>query len=248
MKRRFGVGFREGECPVCNNNRKKLEEGTMKAMPGYCFVLVMVLAMMTGCATNRSIVSLERPETGAAVQPSGKTVYIKEVADKREFQDNPPSQEIPSLGFEGASAATDAVKKRAIGRKRNTFGKAIGDFLLEEGQTVESVVGAALRHAFKNMGYTPVSSPAEVKADTVVVSASVEKFWTYMTPGFWALTLSCDIATTVTVEKAGGIKKETVSVKQDGSYQIGTESNYMEVVNQALDSYEKKVADNFSNF
>jgi hypothetical protein len=32
------------------------------------------------------------------------------------------------------------VKARAIGRKRNTYGKALGDMVLEGGQTVEGVV------------------------------------------------------------------------------------------------------------
>ena len=109
---------------------------------------------LSGCATNRGVVRLEQAAAQTPVQATGKTVFIDTVTDRREFQENPSSQDIPSLGFGGSAAATADIKRRAIARKRNTFGRALGDILLEEGQTVETVIRDALKRSFAELGYT----------------------------------------------------------------------------------------------
>jgi hypothetical protein len=215
----------------------------------YILLSAVLLLSMTGCATNRGIVSLQQPVSATPSQSNGKKVFIRSVTDNREFQEHPKTQDIPSLGFEGSSAASADIKKRAIARKRNSFGKAIGDILLEEDQTVESVIGNALKRSFGDLGYNVLKNEQEITADTLVVDSSIQKFWAYMTPGFWAITLSCDISTTLDIKQAKTNTKETaaITVKSEGHYQTGVEGNWMEVLHQALDKYVEQVKTKFSD-
>ncbi len=214
----------------------------------YILLSGVLLLFMAGCATSRGIVSFQQTISSTPSQSVGKGVFIRSVTDNREFQEKPSSQEIPSLGFEGSSAASADIKKRAIGRKRNTFGKALGDILLEEGQTVESVIADSLKRSFGDLGYTILKNEKEITTDTLVVDSSIQKFWAYMTPGFWAITLSCDISTTLKVKaaKAGKEETNTITVNSEGNYQTGAEGNYMEVIHKAVDKYVDEVKTKFS--
>ena len=178
------------------------------------------------------------PPPDSDTQLNGKTVVIEFVRDNRQFQENPQTQDIPSLGFGGAASATDEIKKRAIGRKRNGFGKALGDILLEEDQTVETVIDAALKTAFAEKGYKVLTEKSKTD-DTITVDASIEKFWAYMTPGFWAITLSSDISTDITlnIPENGKVEEKIITVKSEGKYQTGIEENWMEVVHGAIQKY-----------
>ena len=203
----------------------------------------LVLLFASGCATSRGIVRLDQPLAASPATASGKTVFIGEVTDNRVFEQNPKTQDIPSLGFEGSAAASADLKLRAIARKRNTYGKALGDILLEPGQTVESVMRDALRRALVEGGYTVVDQKPAAGSDTPVVDASIDKFWGYMTPGFWAITLSCDIATTLRIRPPlpNTQERETVAVKAEGHFQIPGGSAWMEVFRKALDQYVEQV-------
>jgi hypothetical protein len=221
----------------------------MKDSTRLCILLSGVLLFfMTGCATNRGIVSLQQSVSATPSQSIGKEVFVRSVTDNREFQEHPKTQDIPSLGFEGSSATSSDIKKRAIGRKRNTYGKAMGDILLEESQTVESVISDSLRRSFGDLGYTVLKNEQDITANTLVIDSSIQKFWAYMTPGFWAITLSCDIATTLQIKtaNAGTQKTEMISVKSEGKYQTGVEGNWMEVLHQALDKYVEQIKSKLS--
>jgi hypothetical protein len=210
-------------------------------------IFPLFFLVMTGCATNRSQVSIQQPSAVAQVQPNGKRVFIKVVTDSRQFQEKPKTQDIPSLGFEGSSAATEEAKKQAIGRKRNTFGKAMGDIFLDKGQTVETVIAGTLQQAFSDMGYNIVKNEQEAYGDALVITAKIESFWTYMTPGMWAIKLSCNISTQVNGAIADKNELENITVKAEGNYQMATDSNYMEVVQQALSQYVEQVKVKFSH-
>ena len=221
----------------------------MKNLTKVALLLSGVFLLFTGgCATNRGILSLQQPAPKVPAQVTGKTVFIDMVTDNREFQEHPSSQDIPSLGFEGAAAATAEVKKRAIARKRNTFGRALGDILLEEGQTVETVIRDALQRSFAEMGYTVVESKQDVTKETLVVDASIRKFWSYMTPGFWSIALTCDIATDLEVRPPDSItpQPETITVKVERHYQTASGGNWMEVMHQGLDQYVEEAKTKFT--
>ena len=207
----------------------------------YLLVLGMIL-FLTGCATNRGIVTIEMPKA-SIVNTNGKKIFIESVSDKRIFENNPKTQDIPSLGFGGAAKATEDIKKRAIARKRNGFGKAMGDILLDEGQTVESVIRESLNTSFTELGYQIVDKMDSGSKDTIIVNATIEKFWAYMTPGFWALTLTSEIATNLTVETYKNNKKqiEEISVKSENKCQLASERNWMKTIQLSVKKYIEKV-------
>lgn len=62
--------------------------------------------------------------------------------DNRTFTIKPPSADMASLDPDEDPG--DASKARAIGRKRNGYGKALGDVVLPEGKTVSGLVESAL--------------------------------------------------------------------------------------------------------
>ena len=200
------------------------------------------MLLLSGCATNRSVLNLSLPESSIETPQNGSTVYIQSVSDQRVFQENPKTQDIPSLGFGGAESTSSDLKKRAVGRKRNSYGKALGDILLEENQNVETVIKAALQKAFQGSGYYVIDDQANIDSNTVIVEATIEKFWAYMTPGFWAITLSSDVSTTLNLTKKtiNGPISEKISVKSEGKYQVATESNWKEIIDQSLDQYISK--------
>ena len=198
--------------------------------------LAVAIMSLTGCATNRGIVRLQLPENSIKAQANGKKIFIESVTDERVFQEQPKTQDIPSLGFGGAASATEDLKKRAIGRKRNSYGKAMGDILLEEGQTVESVIKDTLARSFMETGYKIINNKEEISDETIILTAKIQKFWAYMTPGFWAITLSSDISTDIEMTQHGTDKK-SINVHSDGKYQVATEGNWMEIVDLSIQKY-----------
>jgi hypothetical protein len=201
-------------------------------------MLLFVVAIfgITGCATNRGIVTIKVPKNLVKDVTNGKEIFIKSVTDERVFQEKPKTQDIPSLGFGGTAKATEIIKKRAIGRKRNTWGKALGDILLEEGQTVESVVKDTLTQAFIEKGYKIINAKHEVSKKTIILTAKINKFWAYMTPGFWSIKLSSDISSNIKMTQHGNEKK-SINVHSEGKYQGATEGNWMEIINLSIQKF-----------
>ena len=193
------------------------------------------LVLLGGCATSRSVLDIPSPAALGAAQAIGKEVFVASVADHRSFASDPRSPDIPSLD-PGADQG-DAVKARAVGRKRNSFGKALGDILLKEGQTVETLTADSIRRAFAEKGYKVIERREEVTPDTLLVEATVDKFWSWMNPGFASITLSTEISTDLAIRSPAPGKTTTISVKASGNYQTGMEENWIEVINKALRAY-----------
>lgn len=198
-------------------------------------VLLMSIVILGGCATSRSVVNVAPVATAAPAASNGKTVFINSTKDRRMFAVNPPSPSTPSL--DPSEAQNDHIRSRAIGRKRNSYGKALGDILLKEGETVESITSSSLRQAFAEKGYRVLESPEQVNNDTYIVDADIDKFWSWMNPGFWAITLNTEISTGLTVKTPTGVEKHMVSTTASDGFQIAVENNWMEVMNQALKAY-----------
>ena len=133
---------------------------------------VCCLAFLGGCATSRSYMRLDVSHSSATVTtPSGKAVVIDAVKDERRFEESPGDPSVPSLkpGDEYKLGAEE--RKRAIARKRNGWGKAMGDILLENGETVETLTHDLVADGFARHGYQVlapgVSAPPEAVHVTV---------------------------------------------------------------------------------
>lgn len=206
-------------------------------------VLLAAAFVVGGCATSRSEIRLPSATKTVApstASPTAPVAYIRTVTDAREFEESPKDPSTPSLGFGGAAQATADVKARAIGRKRNTYGKALGDVTLPEGQTVESVIRENLGTALGQAGYRVASDAAQAGPDGVAVDVSIKKFWVWLKPGFWTLTLSADVATDVTI---GSSEAKSIQAHSEDSRQMVTDSVWVEIVSAALEDYRKKAAD-----
>lgn len=152
---------------------------------GIAGLAMLVSLLVSGCATNRGIldVRLNVPQNPA----SGRVVTIVRVTDSRVFEEAPRSPSIPSL--KGREIVDKAITSRAIARKRNTYGKAIGDILLPENRTVENLVREALVKSFRESGYRVIDDATESKDNVVHIEADIEQFWSWVTPGFWAISI-----------------------------------------------------------
>ena len=148
---------------------------------------------------------------------------------------SPPNPDIPSL--DPSEDQSDSIKSRAIGRKRNGFGKALGDMLLKDGETVESLTEKSIKRAFEEKGYSIIKSKDGITKDTYIVDANIQKFWAWMNPGFWQITLSSEITTDLTIKSPKGLANQQISVKASEGYQIAPESNWIEIIQRSLQLY-----------
>lgn len=190
----------------------------------------------SGCAAKRGEVALAVPTANAEAVPSNaQQIYINSVTDKRIFEFKPSEPNIPSL--DPSEPQTDDIKARAVGRKRNGYGRAMGDIVLNANQTVNSVIKDSLKEALKSKGYQVIESKDQITPQTYIADVKIVKFWAWMNPGAFAITLSCEIETNVNMKKEGDPQTYNIHVKAADSYQMGTESNYIEIMQIALQKY-----------
>lgn len=206
----------------------------MSSISNRFVIIIAAIFTLAGCATSRSVLDIQ-PPTGQPGQTNGKSVFINPVSDNRSFQANPATPDIPSL--DPSEAQSDSIKARAIGRKRNGFGKALGDMLLKDGETVQSLTYKSIQEAFVEKGYTVITNKDLIAKDTYIVNASIDKFWAWMNPGFWAITLSSEVSTDITVKSGKTTTPIKAAAKAADSYQVGTEKNWTEIIQQSLQLY-----------
>lgn len=205
---------------------------------------LLTCAVLAGCATSRSEVKVASPAVVPAAVASGPVIVIRSIKDERVFEQAPKDPGTPSLGFEGAAAAADATKARAIGRKRNTFGAALGDVLLENGQTVQGLVRDNLTAALQQAGYQ-VKAEDAAGPSPLVMDVHIRQFWAWLQPG-WAIKLHGNVATELTL--SGTESPVVVNVNIEESHQLVTDSDWMEIVGKALDAYRAQVVEKAAGF
>jgi len=155
--------------------------------------LSIALMVMVGCASSRGIIDIE---DSAVVNPSqGLELKFIRVTDKREFQLKPKQASIPSL--KNGEIHDPEITSRAIARKRNSYGQALGDILLPEGRTVVEVVENHLSNGFRENGYR-VLSPGESNYENAIpLEVDINNFWGWFSPGFWSIGLNFQTAIVV---------------------------------------------------
>ena len=210
-------------------------------------VLLAVSIVLTGCATSRSEIKLSEPSsdaaTKAAVASKNKTVLLREVLDERVFEDAPASPSTPSLGFEGSAKSTAEVKARAIGRKRNGFGKALGDVLLENGMTVSQVMRKNITTSLQQAGFKVAANAADAGEAPIVIDAHVKKFWAWFTPGFWAVSVGTQISTDLVVQNKN--MPIVINIETSENHMAVTEGVWIEDIDKALVKYRSEATGRF---
>ena len=201
----------------------------------FVFGMVISALLLGGCATSRSIINVPMPASAGLASLNGKDIKINSVTDKRTFEVSPSEPSTPSL--DPSEEQGDKIRARAIARKRNTYGRGLGDILLPEGKTVEALIEDALRQGFIESGYRVIGSNEPATANTYIVDAQISKLWSWMNPGFWAITLSSEISTDIDIKHGSTITKQAVAAKASDTFQVATESNWGVMMQRALKAY-----------
>jgi hypothetical protein len=232
------------------------EEAIMERSNFWSLAVGLLAIGLVGCATNRSEIKLASPVTAVPAAKAGaaaeakpeaatsgvptRTIVLRSVTDERSFEERPSDPSHPSLGFEGSSGATAETRARAIGRKRNTFGQALGDVLLENGQTVTGVMSDSITASLTQAGYRVVTDPAAAAPGDPVLDVHIKGFWSWFQPGFWAIKLHADIVTQIDVNPGTPF---TVEVHAQDSRQAATEKAWMQAIEKGLAEYRAQLAD-----
>jgi hypothetical protein len=193
-------------------------------------LLVVLVTTMAGCVTNRSVVDVSVPVlTGT----TGQKVVITTL-DERTFEAKPRSADIPSL--KGGEITDTSITERAYARKRNGYGKALGDVVLPSGRTVSQLVGSAVANAYTQAGYQVVEGQA---SDVKPVTVRVKEFWTWFSPGFAYVTVNNKASLVI---EPNGQSPLTISTEVSDGMQLVTDSDWARVTSQGLQEVTDVVA------
>jgi hypothetical protein len=195
--------------------------------------------LISGCATSRSTLDIPITSATETSELNGKEIYINSVSDNRVFEVKPSTPNIPSLDPDEAQG--DQIKLRAIARKRNGYGMGLGDILLPEGKTVESLITASIQKELINNGYTVITNKESISNNTYIVDVSINKLWSWMNPGFFSISLSAEISTDIAISHESSTDKKIVSVTASDNYQVATDSNWAEIIQIALGKYSAEL-------
>jgi hypothetical protein len=197
---------------------------------GRIAVYGLAVSVFAGCAVGRGTVDVPMPQgTNPA---TGKYVRIDSVQDKRTFTVSPPQADMASLDPDQDNS--DASKARAIGRKRNTYGKALGDVVLPEGKTVSGLVEGAVATGFQEAGYVVVKQGDPNFAAAAPVSAEVIDFWAWFQPGFWSVTVNHKSQVQLSGDVGGLHGTQTVKTRVSESEQAVTSKDWRDIVAKGL--------------
>jgi hypothetical protein len=162
-------------------------------------------------------------------------VTIERVTDQRVFELAPSVASIPSLKL--GEIDDPEITSRAIARKRNTYGQAIGDILLPPGRTVEQVVEEALIRSFRDAGYRVITENDDAAATAVPIEADIQQFWSWFTPGFWTISLEFEARVIITADvepfQQGDEIRGYVKVRGQAA---GTKA-WMNVMNKGMEDF-----------
>jgi len=194
----------------------------------------LLLVLASGCATNRGVLDVEELESSNPA--SGDAVSFVRIVDVRDFQIDPSQPSTPSL--KNDEIDDDAITLRAIARKRNGYGKALGDILLPEGKTVIDVVENRLALAFRNSGYRVVADDS-AEDRVIPIEVRIEKFWGWMNPGFWSIGLSFESAIVVIAPVVGFEEGLRFESEVERRFQTAMGSNWQTVIDASLEALSR---------
>ena len=201
--------------------------------------LISILLLFNACATSRGEMSLRVP-AGAAGPSNGQTAVILAVSDQREFQEDPRDPSIPSLK-KGEKFELDAEgRKRAVARKRNSYGMALGDIMLEGGDTVETLTRDLVASGLRERGYQVLEAGEAAPAGAMRLNVGIKEFWAWFSPGFWAVSMEAKLLIQIDAEGPGG--RQSFAVPGYGINKAGaaTEANWILAYDRAFEDYLEK--------
>lgn len=142
----------------------------------------VMAALLSGCALTRSTLNIGVPTSRNP--DAGDCITISQVSDHRHFEEKPKIASIPSLKYP-ADIRDESIRLRAVGRKRNGYGKALGDYLLPPDTSILVLTQNTVVNALRESGFR-VYDTGEYCGQFTSIMISIDQFWLWMTPGFWS--------------------------------------------------------------
>jgi hypothetical protein len=212
----------------------------MHAVSRRSVLLALAAVSLTGCAISRSELRIDSPPKTQALAASAPVIVIRTITDGRVFEIEPKSANIPSLGSDeaGKGATNDAVKARAIGRKRNGYGKALGDVLLDGGQTVAGVTRDSLAAAFADAGYAVKPDPAP---GAITVDVRIRQMWAWTDPTFTVINTHMDMDIELVFSGRGG--KHVITVRATEGRAVVGDDGWRDIIQKGLADFRKQATD-----
>jgi hypothetical protein len=199
--------------------------------------IIFFVFILSSCATNRSVLNID-PNNNVLSTPLYKFAIIRSVTDAREFMDKPPTPDIPSLGQGGISKHSAELQARAIGRKRNGYGKALGDVFLDEKNSVQNLVNNTLTNVLNKYGYKTYDINSNYPPGTIFIDVTINKFWSWIDIGFWSIGIEAEIDTNVNITYDDN-RTRSISARTSNRVMAATDSAWKETIDLILQSYEK---------
>jgi Uncharacterized lipoprotein len=187
--------------------------------------------LTSGCVAGRRTVSLpvtQLPATGT----SKGSIYIGAIEDRRTFENKPSAPSTPSIDGDVTLASKDQLATM-IGRQRNTYGHAMGDIALPEGDSVLIRTRALLEEGLKRRGYAISTDSASPNTAT----ATINDFWAWFTPGMWSVSFEANVACKITVTRAGAATTITVEGHGKNQGQVASDANWQLAYQRAFDDF-----------
>jgi len=134
---------------------------------------------------------------------------------------------------------TAAHKSQMIGRQRNTYGAALGDVGLVNGETVESKMEGLVKDAFARKGYAVNS---DKNADHGL-SVKINEFWAWFSPGLWTISFEARINCTITLSSQEGTKTFHTTGYGINKGQIASDANWQLAYTRAFENYVENLVE-----
>lgn len=142
-------------------------------------LMLVAGGFLAGCAIAGA--EFDVPVRKPDAVPTKSAVVIVAVNDKRRFIIDPLEPSQPSI-YEN-EIGNKALTERALGRKRDTFGRAGHNVYLPTGKTISGLVRDVLTAALADKGYKVVEKSEAGYGSAGQLSADIEKFWSWSNPG-----------------------------------------------------------------
>jgi hypothetical protein len=190
----------------------------------------------SGCVVGRRSIDLDVPSAQVTVPAAKGTIAIRSITDNRTFENKPASPSTPSIDGDVTKVSRDQLKTM-IGRQRNGYGMAMGDIDLAGGGTVELEMRQLLEEGFKRNGYQIVDAASA----GALADVTINKFWAWFTPGFWAVDFEAQIDSEMTIVTGDSTRKVVVSGAGKNTGQVASDANWQLAYSRAFDDLLKNL-------
>jgi len=194
--------------------------------------LFVAVGLQAGCVTGRRMLVIPATTTNTPAAAVRGHVYLSAVTDDRQFENKPPDPSTPSIDGDVTTMSAQ-LKDSMVGRQRNTYGHAMGDIALADGDSVTLRTRHLVEAGLRQQGYEVTADPAATNS----VAVSINKFWGWSTPGFVTLTFEAQLECKVSVTNRAGTHSVSVKGYASNHGQVAKDENWLEAFEPAFQDF-----------